>query len=174
MRRLLGVFALISMVFAVGLFPPSAKSAGGPFNGELNICAKVENGVNSGNSVQEAILNLFVFYSDQPADIVQSIYEAIVFNSIRACHLDGSDVVGASLRFDLNLAVLVSGMKKAGLDDSTIKAVLAEAGINALNVQRAVSQASFSGGGMPVDFTGIIPPPYEISRGLGPASAFIP
>jgi hypothetical protein len=155
------------------------------YAGELNVCGKVSADMKEGKSLESALVNLFLSYSDQPVQIYGSIQRSIVFTAIHSCHYDGADVIRAALRIDMFVPLLVLSMSEAGVNPQTLHDVLQQAGLNRSAIDNAFEIA---GVGQPPSpgYALALPPPFEISGGggvsgsvgggggLGQASPFIP
>ena len=78
-------------------------------------------------------------------------------------------------------ALLVVSLLDAGVGPQTIRDVMAGAGVSSAAIEAAFEVASLEGQGIHLDYTqdttpviSDIPPPFEVSGGLGQASPVLP
>lgn len=173
------------LLLVVGTLNGFAQTLPLQYAGELNVCDKVSADMKEGKSLESALVNLFLSYSDQSVQIYRSIQRSIVFTAIQSCHYDGADVIRAALRIDMFLPLLVLSMSEAGVNLQTLHDALQQAGLDRSAIDNAFEIAGIA----PPPSTGYalaLPPPFEISGGggdsgsvsggggLGQASPFIP
>lgn len=174
------------LLLAVGTLNGFAQTFPLQYAGELNVCGKVSADMKEGKSLESALVNLFLSYSDQPVKIYGSIQRSIVFTAIHSCHYDGADVIRAALRIDMFVPLLVLSMSEAGVNPQTLHDVLQQAGLNGSTIDNAFEIAGVIGEPPSPGYALALPPPFEISGGggdsgsvsggggLGQASPFIP
>ncbi len=163
----------------------SAQSFPQRYEGELNVCGKISAGMKEGKSLESALVDFFLSFSDQTTPVYRSIQRAIVYNAIQGCHYDGAEVVRAALRIDMNLPLLVLSMGEAGVNLQTLHDALQQAGLNRSTIDEAFELAMV-GQSPSLGYAQALPPPFEVSggggssgsaggdSGLGQASPFIP
>ncbi|HEY5595554.1 MAG TPA: hypothetical protein VIL61_10440 [Nitrospiria bacterium] len=183
----------VHKLFIVGLFVltagsinASAQSFPQRYDGELDVCGKVSAGMKEGKSLEAALIDLFLSYSDQSTPAYRSIQRAIIYNAIQGCHYDGGDVVRAALRIDMNLPLLVLSMSESGVGLETLSDALQQAGLSLATINDAVELATVEGQTPSPGYAYVLPPPFEVfggggssgtagnGGGLGQASPFIP
>jgi hypothetical protein len=182
LKRIIFVFLFLLMISTPNIF---AQSLPLRYAGDLKVCDKVSADLKEGKSLESALVNLFLSYSDQPVKIYRSIQRSIVFNAIHSCHYDGADVIRAALSIDINPPLLVLSMNEAGVDPQTLHDALREAGLDRSAIDDAFEVAGVISHAPSPGYARALPPPFEISGGggdsgsvsgggLGPASPFIP
>lgn len=186
MTHILRIFTVGVFLSTVGSLNAFAQSFPQRYDGELNVCSKVSGGMNQGKSLESALVDLFLSYSDQPARAYHSIQRAIVDTAIQGCHYDGGDVVRAALRIDMNLPLLVLSMSESGVGMETLRDALRQAGLSRSAIDDAVEVARLESQAPSPANTFLLPPPFEVfgvggssgsatsGGGLGQASPFIP
>jgi hypothetical protein len=189
-----GVFMSVKhKFFLVGVILLTVVSSGAfaqsfpkRYSGELNVCDKVSADVKTGKSVESALVDSFISYSDQSVQDSRSIQRAIVYSAIQACHYDGGDVVRAAIRIDMNLPLLVLSLSESGLGLETLRDALHQAGVSSAAIDGAIEAAMLEGGASSKSDSSALPPPFEVlvgggssgtavsGGGLGQASPYIP
>lgn len=167
---------LLIITLAFGFTPSAASAQTFPerFTGELNVCGKVAAAVKEGKSIESALLDVFLFYSKQPVSTYRSIQRGILYAAIQSCHYDAAEVVRAALRVDMDLSLLVLSMSESGINPQTLREILQQAGIQPTRIEEAIEVAAVEKYELTLDYTRVLPPPFAVSGGLGPASPFIP
>jgi len=156
------------------------------YEGELNLCDKVSADLKTGKSVESALVDSFISYSNQSVQDSRSIQRAIVFSAIQSCHYDGGVVVRAAIRIDMNLPLLVLSLSESGVGLETIRDALHQAGISSEATNAAIEAAMLEEETSSQRKADALPPPFEVvveggssgtavnGGGLGPASPYIP
>jgi len=181
LKRIIFVFLFLLMIPTPKIF---AQTFPLRYAGELKVCDKVSADLKEGKSLESALVNFFLSYSDQPIQVYRSIQRSIIFTAIQSCHFNGTDVIRAALRVDMYLPLLVLSMSDTGINPQTLHDALRQAGIDRSAIDNAFEMAGVAGRSLPPGYALALPPPYEISGGggesgrvsggLGPASPFIP
>jgi len=178
---MIGMFLYV--VSSSGVF---AESFPERYNGDLNLCDKVSTDVKAGKSVESALVDFFISYSNQSVKDSRSIQRAIIYSAIQLCHFDGGDVVRAAVRIDMNLPLLVLSLNESGVGPETLRDALRQAGISSAAIDAAIKAASLDGDHPSRSDANGLPPPFEVvvegggsgtavsGGGLGQASPFIP
>ena len=167
-------------------FPP-------PYQGDLDVCSRVAASLKEGKSTESALVDLFLVYSDQPTQLYRSIQRAIIHNAIQVCHFEGTEVIGAALRVDMNLPLLVLSLIDAGVNPQSVRDALQQAGLDRPRIDEAFEVAGMESQIPSPDYTSALPAPFDIygggnsiggatggglggatSGGLGQASPFMP
>jgi len=163
-------------------FPP-------PYSGQLDVCSRVEAGLKEGKSFESALVDLFLAYSEQPVQLYRSIQRSIIHAAIQDCHYDGSEVIGAALRIDMNLPLLVLSLIDVGVNERTLRDALQQAGLDSSRINEAFDVAGLEAQIPSPGFARAVPAPFEMfgeggtsaavsgvpaNGGLGPASPFMP
>jgi hypothetical protein len=140
------------------------------FEGELNVCNRVNQETAKGRSLEEAVQSIVESVRPQESISLESLQRAVIHHAIRTCPYDPSVVVTAAYRSDVPLPVIVCSAEEAGAGREVITAALVQAGANASAVQ-----ASYVCPETPQSSVNPFPPsPFEVGGGLGPASPFSP
>jgi hypothetical protein len=145
----------------------------------------VEKSLKEGKTVEAALVDLFLVYSDQPTGPYHSIQRAIVHDAVQACHIEGTEVIGAALRIDMNLPLLVLSLIDAGVNPQALRDALEQAGLNRQRIDNAFEVAGMEAQTHSPDYASALPAPFEIygggsnigstsGGGLGQASPFMP
>jgi len=185
MPRFPKIVALVFLFLIVGPLDSFAQHFPPPYTGELNVCNRVAASVKEGKSVESALMDLFLVYSDQPTQLYRSIQRSIIHNAIQVCHFEGTEVISAALRVDMNLSLLVLSLIDAGVNPQSIRDALQQAGLDRPRIDEALELAGREAQNPSSDYTSALPAPFEIydggsaiggvtGGGLGQASPFIP
>lgn len=166
----------VVVVFLLTLLTQSAFAASFPprYEGALNVCGKVSSAMREGKSLESALLDLLLFYSDQPVQVYRSIQRGLIYAAIQDCHYDGGDVIRAALRVDMNLPLLIVSMSEAGVTSQTLRDALLQAGLNRPAIDEAFEMARLESQAPSPDYVRDLSLPFEVTGGLGQASPFIP
>jgi hypothetical protein len=174
------------LLLTLGSLNAFAQSFPKRYDGELNVCSKVSASVNQGKSLESVLVDIFLSYSDQSAQVYRSIQRAIIYAAIQSCHYDGGDVIHAALRIDMNLPLLVLSMSESGVGLETLQEALRQAGLSRSTIDDAFEVARVENQIPAPGYIFVLPPPFEVvgggggsgsassGGGLGQASPFIP
>jgi len=140
------------------------------FEGELNICHRVNQERAKGRSLEESIQT--VIRSVQPNETVSlgSLQRTVIHHAIQTCGFDPSAAVTGAYEAGVPLSLVVGSAEAAGAGRDVITAALVQAGVAPSAVRSAffrTETAEPSGGLFP-------PSVVEIGGGLGQASPFSP
>jgi len=185
MNRIRTITAVAFLVITVGPLDTFAQHFPPPYKGELNVCQRVETSLKEGKSVESALVDLFLVYSDQPTQLYRSIQRAIVHDAVQACHFEGTEVIGSALRVDMNLPLLVLSLTDAGVNPQALRDALQQAGLDRPRIDNAFEVAGMEAQTPSPDYASALPAPFEIygggstiggatGGGLGQASPFMP
>jgi len=161
-------------VLLASLFPlwslPSLAELPPLFEGELNVCNRVNQERAKGRSLEEAVQTLIGSMQTEENVSVESLQRTVIHHAIRTCRYDPSAVVIAAYRAGVPLSVVAGSAEEAGGGRGVINAALVQAGANASAVQAAFVRAE-----TPESSVNPFPPsPFEAGGGLGQASPFNP
>ncbi|MBI3596665.1 MAG: hypothetical protein HY203_05885 [Nitrospirae bacterium] len=179
------IAALTFFLVIVGSLDSFAQRFPPTYKGELDVCSRVAAGLKEGKSVESALVDLFLVYSDQPTQLYRSIQRTIIHNAIQVCHFEGTEVIGAALRIDMNLPLLVLSLVDAGVNPQSLRDALQQAGLDRPRIDEAFEVAGMEAQIPSTDYTSALPAPFEIygggsafggatGGGLGQASPFMP
>jgi hypothetical protein len=185
MPRLRKIVALVFLFLIVGPLESFAQHFPPPYKGELDVCSRVAASLKEGKSVESALVDLFLVYSDQPTELYRSIQRAIIHNAIQVCHFEGTEVISSALRVDMNLSLLVLSLIDAGVNPQSIRDALQQAGLDRPRIDEAFEVAEMEAQTPTSDYASTLPAPFEIydggsaiggvtGGGLGQASPFMP
>lgn len=172
--RLAAFLAFIGVTFLATPF--AASDVPGRFQGNLDLCQKVESFKKQDGSLEEALISVILFYANQPEESYQSVQRAAVYEAIRTCHFDGSAVIRAALRLGMPLPILVAGLADAGVAGDTIQSALSMAGVGQGSIEAAFETAGLSPIPTPVQVSEPSRRLFQVTGGLGqpPSSPFLP
>jgi len=185
MTRFRKIAALSLLLLIAGSLNSFAQHFPPPYKGDLDVCSRVAASVKEGKSVESALVDLFLVYSDQPTQLYRSIQRSIIHNAIQVCHFEGTEVIGAALRVDMNLPLLVLSLIDAGVNPQSVRDALQQAGLDRPRIDEAFEVAEMESQTPSPDYTSALPAPFEIygggssiggatGGGLGQASPFMP
>jgi len=141
------------------------------FEGELNVCHRVNQERAKGRSLEEAIQT--VIQSVQPDETlsVDSLQRTVIHHAIKTCPFDPSVVVTAAYHAGVPLSLVVGSAEAAGAGRDVITTALVQAGATPSQVQTAFFRAQTPS----EPSMSLFPSPsVEIGGGLGQASPFSP
>jgi hypothetical protein len=165
MPRLRIIVALVFLFLIVAPLESFAQHFPPLYKGELDVCSRVAASMKEGKSVESALVDLFLVYSDQPTQLYRSIQRAIIHNAIQVCHFEGTEVIGAALRVDMNLPLLVLSLFDAGVNPQSLRDALQQAGLDRPRIDEAFEVAGFEAQTPSPDYTSTLPAPFEIYGG---------
>ena len=148
-------------------FPPK-------FKGELNVCEKVNTAVKQDKTPEEALIAVFLFYSQQPSDVYESIQRSIVDVAVNGCLMDGVIVINAAVRVGMKLPLLILSLAESGVSKEIVKEVLLQAGVDPLAIEDAIEVARHEIREMSPVQAPVSSLPSEFSTDPGQASPFAP
>ncbi|MBI3596543.1 MAG: hypothetical protein HY203_05255 [Nitrospirae bacterium] len=166
----LSVAVSIASMFVLSSFPSLAEPP--PlFEGELNVCHRVNQEKAKGRSLEEAIQTVIRAIQPQDSLSLDSLRRTTIHHAIQTCRYDPSVVVTAAYRAGVPLSLVVGTAEAAGAGRDAITAALVQAGATPSEVRAAFFQAQ-----TPAEPSVSLFPPsfFEVGNGLGQASPFSP
>jgi hypothetical protein len=155
---------LLSSIPSLAELPPL-------FEGELNVCHRVNQERAQGRSLEESIQT--VIRSVQPDETVsvESLHRTVIHLAIQTCRFDPSGVVKGAYRAGVPLPLVVGSAEAAGAGRDVITTALVQAGATPSQVRTAFFRVQ-----TPAEpSVSLFPSPsVEIGGGLGQASPFNP
>lgn len=159
------IVALVFLFLIVGPLDSFAQQFPPPYKGDLDVCSRTAVSIKEGKSVESSLVDLFLVYSDQPTQLYRSIQRAIIHNAIQVCHFEGTEVIGAALRVDMNLPLLVLSLIDAGVNPQSLRDALQQAGLDRPRIDEAFEVAGMEAQIPSPDYTSTLPAPFEIYGG---------
>ncbi|HET6465073.1 MAG TPA: hypothetical protein VFH55_05615 [Nitrospiria bacterium] len=143
------------------------------YQGELNVCHRVNQERAKGRSLEQAVQT--VIRSVQPDETVslESLQRTVIHHAIKTCNFDPSAVVTAAYQAGVPLPLVVGAAEAAGAGHDVITAALVQAGVTPSAVRSAFVQAQT----FAEPSVSLSPPSafdVGIGGGLGQASPFSP
>lgn len=161
---------LFAFLFLLSSFPSIAELPP-RFEGELNVCNRVEREKAKGRSLEEALRAVILDTDSNESASLDSLHRTVIDRAIRTCRYDPSVVVTAAYRAGVPLPLIVGSAGAAGVGRDAITAALVRAGMASSEVRAAFIQTEAP----PEPSVSLfLPPPFETGGGLGQASPFRP
>lgn len=161
------LFALLFLLFS---FPAGAELPS-LYQGELNVCNRVQQERAKGRSLEEALRSVILSIQPEESISLDSVRSAIIHHAIRTCGYDPSVVVTAAYHAGIPLSIIVGSAAASGVGREAITAALVQAGLSSSQVRDAFDQAETP----PAPSVSLfLSPVFEVGNGLGQASPFRP
>ena len=164
----------VAVLFAFLFLLPSVPSiAELPplFEGELNVCNRVEQERAKGRSLEEALRTIILAMKSNESSSLDSLRRTVIHNAIQICHYSPHVVLAAAYRAGVPLPLVIGAAEAAGVSRDAIASALFQAGAPSAQVRAAFDQAER----LPEPPVSLfLPPPFETGGGLGQASPFRP
>jgi hypothetical protein len=162
--------AVLSAILILLWSIPSLAQLPPLFEGELNVCNRVNQERAKGLSLEQAIQSVIGSVQPEESISLESLQRTVIHHAIRTCRYDPSVVVTAAYRAGVPLPVVAGSAEEAGAGRDVITAALVQAGANVSAVQAAFVRAE-----TPEPSVNPFPSsPFEVGGGLGQASPFNP
>jgi hypothetical protein len=166
----LSVAVLFASLFLFSSFPSIAELPS-LFQGELNVCNRVQQERAKGRSLEEALRTVILAIQPEESISLDSVRKTIIHHAIRICRYDPSVVVTAAYHAGIPLSIIVGAAEASGVGRGAIKAALVQAGLTSSQVGEAFVQAETP----PEPSVSLfLSPVFEVGTGLGQASPFRP
>lgn len=167
MRDSRSLVAVLSVTLFLLYSFPSGAELPPLFEGDLNVCKKVQQERAKGRSLEEALHS--VIQDIQPEEFISlaSVQRTILHHAIRTCGYDPSTVMTTAYQAGIPLPLIVGSAEAAGVGRGEISSALVKAGFSPSQIGSAFARAETP---REPSVTLFPSPDFEVGTGLGQAS----